>query len=121
MSTEVQDNAPTIKPVGKKPAEDHVSFSCPSPPTPEPSGLWLLPLSPEPTVYNGSRLISKGLHKRSPQDEQIVVIHSVMLPLKFHRHWYVSAELDGRSSVEKAAYVSLVVSCTPARSESQWC
>lgn len=84
--------------------------------------FWIMALvflSLEHTVHNGSSLISKWLHKRSPQDEQIVVMDFVMSLLKFHRHWYVSAELNRKEWSEKAAYVILVVSCAPTRSERQ--
>lgn len=79
----------------------HGSF-CPSagvtvPLTPKP--FWIMaPAFPclECTVHNGPSLISKWLHKRSPHDEQIIVMDFVMSLLKFHRHWYLSAELDGK-------------------------
>lgn len=78
-------------------------------------------LSLECAVDDGSSLISEWLHKRSPQDEQIVVMDFVLSFLKISQT-SVCICCVGRERLQgkRGWRVILVASCTSARSERKW-
>lgn len=124
MSTKRQVNDPPITPRHREPVGGCCVLQHELTVPPSPRTFWIITpvfLSLECAVDDGSSLISKWLHKRSPQDEQIVVMEFVMSFLKISQTLVYSCWIGWEGLQGKRGWqVILVASCIPARSARKW-